>query len=377
MKKLDLRIYLSVLFALLSEVIYLLIRNYSINFYEYWFIESISNNFINLKTSIINDDFNYVLILFFIVLYFIYYLFFSFFYFRREIKRFKLIQKYLKKYINPAIFTDLVNRPKEIKLGGEIKDISVYFIDIWGFRQMCLDYSREVIIEYINDCFSEIGDLILKMNWTIDKYEGDAVLAFWWAPHTVNNHEFLACKAALLHQKMATKLNKKWKKKNKPFVSFDAWIVSGRAIVGNIGNKKFLSYTIIWRRVNTCFELEHLNRKYWTKILVSEQTFLRTKDHFVFREIDEVKLKSRKGAIRIFELIDDKWNASSKVLELIDLYEKALYSYKMGNYEDAKKLINNCLRIAPEDIASWVLSEKISKLNKVKKSSKISLKEVN
>ncbi len=362
------KFYISIFIAFFAVIFYIFLKEYSATKYTLSFLESISliyKNIINGFQYITLDTVYYSLseILFvifhFTVSFLLIYFLLSLLSYIKLLKNKKRIQKAFLQYVNPSIVQDIINNPEKLKLGGKSIYLTVYFIDIENFSQFVGNYHPKKVVEHLNEFFSEMSKIILENNGTVDKYAGDGIMAFWGAPKAQDDHAINACKAGIEHQKKLTELRKKWKKENKPEINAKIGIVSGEVIVGNIGSKGYFNYTVIGEPVNMCFEIEKLNEVYGSKIIVSESTYHQAKHDFEFRELGDVIFKSSKKSSRIFELLERKNEIKNNQAELIEAYHEALEMFRGQDFEKAKKAINYCLRISPNDKATMDLDEKI------------------
>ncbi|MBT4937385.1 adenylate/guanylate cyclase domain-containing protein [Candidatus Peregrinibacteria bacterium] len=298
-----------------------------------------------------------IFVLTFGVLYSIFYFLTHF----KEISQRKLIQKAFTQYVGPGVVKNILARPESLVLGGKSAYLTVYFVDINHFSDLTASYHPKQVVKYLNEYFSEMSENILENDGTIDKYEGDAIMAFWGAPSPQDDHAVLACKTALDHLEKISNLRKKWKKQKKPELTIKIGVTSGEMIVGNIGSKGHFNYTVIGEAVNLAAQLEKLNNYYATKILVSERTYHKAKHDFEFREIGEEHFKGHKEPIRIFELLAEKGKLKAGESELVAKYHEALEAFREKDFELAKKAINHCLRIAAKDKPSKILRERVLK----------------
>ena len=339
--------YSSLIITLFLGIIIFFIKKNNISLFS-------SNSFL---TNFQNFSQLKIILIHFIAFFSLIYLIFSFFDYLKTLSQKKIIYQAFSKYVNIAQY--FLKNPTHIKLGGENKYVTVYFLDIKNFSKILKDYESH-IVDYLNEYFSAMSAIIFKNQGIVDKYDGDAIMAFWGTPEKQKNQALLACETALEQQKSLKQLRKKWKKENKPEIYADISIVTGNMMVGNIGSKNYLNYTLIGENVNIGFELEKINTIYKTEILVGENTYKEAKSEYVFREIDEIQIKDF-NKTKIFELLDKKENIEAKQKELIENYTQALKSYRAKKYEEAKKFVNNCLRIYPNDTPSILLKEKILK----------------
>jgi adenylate cyclase len=179
-------------------------------------------------------------------------------------------------------------------------------------------------------------DILIQNKGTLDKYIGDAVMGFFNAPLTIERPEYWACKTALEQQQKITELNKKWVLEGIPNITARIGIDTGEVMVGNIGSRNRFNYTIIGDHVNLASRLEGVNKEYLTKICVSESTYQKTKEDFIFRELDTIKVKGKTKGVKIYELVG--FASDSLDREIYRTYEKALALYYKGEYKKAYDL---------------------------------------
>ncbi len=230
------------------------------------------------------------------------------------------------KYVSPDVVDSIVEHPEQIALGGKRACLSVVFTDLQGFTSMSDEMEPEVIVRILNQYFTEMGQVILGLGGTIDKFEGDAIMAFFGAPKTMEDHAIRCCLSALRMRKMEALLNERLlesKLISKPLYT-RIGINTGDMIVGNVGAVQHLEYTIIGSNVNIASRIENCNKVYGTQILMSEQTYNLVSDYFECRYVDSAYLKGVKQAIKLYELLSEK----PSIKELLEDFgrSRAVYS---------------------------------------------------
>ncbi|HSX26488.1 MAG TPA: adenylate/guanylate cyclase domain-containing protein [Chlamydiales bacterium] len=234
------------------------------------------------------------------------------------------------KYVPREIVQELIEKKQEIVLGGEKKEIAILFADIVDFTPVADEYPIEMVTALLAEFFDVLSKVILKHGGTIDKYIGDCIMAFWGAPHTVENGERQACIAALECQEELAKLNQRRKERNRPEFHCRIGVNTGKAIVGNFGTQERMNYTAIGDSVNTAHRIEQINKTYHTAILIGEEVYLKIKDQFLVRPIDDVELKGKKNKLKVFELMALKEKATPQQRELASLFTEAFEAYHQG-----------------------------------------------
>ncbi|MDX9897411.1 MAG: CHASE2 domain-containing protein [Spirochaetia bacterium] len=204
------------------------------------------------------------------------------------------------KYLSPRVVDELANNPPE--LGGVDKELTVFFSDIRGFTTLSENMTSQELVNHLNIYFTAMTDLAIEYSGTLDKYIGDAMMAFWGAPLPLANHAVLACKCALKQMKVLDELNNSWPEAK--HIHIGIGINTGIMTVGNMGSKQRMNYTSMGDNVNLCSRLEATNKEYGTSIIISEYTYAQVKDTFIVRELDNIRVKGKNKPVLIYELVD-------------------------------------------------------------------------
>jgi len=191
-------------------------------------------------------------------------------------------------------------------LGGEKRNITIFFSDIRGFTTISEKLKPEELVHLLNEYLTEMTTIILKNRGVVDKYMGDAIMAFWGAPLDQPNHAELACLTSLEMMEKLKELQKKWKEQGIPSFDIGIGLNSGDAIVGNMGSSSRFDYTAMGDNVNIASRLEGLNKSYKTNILISENVYKRVKGKFKTKKLGYVTVKGKKKEISICELLSRK-----------------------------------------------------------------------
>jgi|YNPMSStandDraft_1061717.scaffolds.fasta_scaffold00013_82 adenylate cyclase len=230
----------------------------------------------------------------------------------------RFIRATFSNFVSKVVVDELLKHPEKIKLGGENKEITVLFSDIRGFTSRSEQMKPEEVVDLLNKYLSRMTDIIFKFHGTLDKYIGDAIMAFWGAPIPQEDHALLACCTALEMVKELERLNKELPEDLN--LNIGIGINSGYAIVGNMGSSSRMDYTLIGDTVNTGSRLEGVNKFYKTQIIISEYTYEKIKDYFYIRLIDKITAKGKTIPIKIYEIIDYKEDFDPN--KLIEKYNK-------------------------------------------------------
>ena len=207
------------------------------------------------------------------------------------------------KFVPLTLVKQLVKRGTDIKLGGKERQVTIMFTDIKNFTAVSEKFSPDKLMIHISEYFEELTNVIMEHKGVIDKYIGDAIMAFWGAPHTDKDQIYNACVAAIACKKKLVELNRKWSLEDKPRFETRFGIHTGNVIVGNMGSTERMNYTVIGDNVNLAARLESVNKQYGTSILVSEAVYLALKERCIFRPVDKVRVKGKERPETIYELI--------------------------------------------------------------------------
>ncbi|MCL2180067.1 MAG: adenylate/guanylate cyclase domain-containing protein, partial [Treponema sp.] len=211
--------------------------------------------------------------------------------------------KNFKRYVPADLVIQLINKNIIADLGGEQQELTVFFSDIAKFTSITEKMEPEKVVQDLCVYFENISRTILANNGTIDKYIGDSVMAFWGAPVPMEDHASKACYAALTVQESLRILFEQWEHQGKIPFHTRIGIHTGNVLVGNLGYKERLNYTVMGDTVNVSSRLEGINKIYGTEIIVSDSVYKKCPDDFEFRHIDRVYLLGRFEAMDIYELI--------------------------------------------------------------------------
>jgi len=282
------------------------------------------------------------------------------FHFIRERKQSSQIKRMFSHYVSGVLVNQLIDNPDRLKLGGEKRKISILFSDIAGFSTFSEQMGPEELVSLMNEYLNAMTDVVLKNRGTLDKYIGDAVMAFWGAPISFENHEELACLTALQMQEELEILKQSWKERDLPQIFVRIGINTGDVIVGNIGSKQRFDYTVMGDDVNLASRLEGANKQYGTYIMLSESTALEVADKFVMRDLDFIKVKGKTKPTKVFELLGIKGDQKAEEkLQSLKLYHEALEQYHKQNFDLAEKLFSSALELNPWDSPSKIYLERI------------------
>jgi adenylate cyclase len=258
------------------------------------------------------------------------------------------IKSLFGQFVSPEVVKDLAADPSKVKLGGEKRELTIFFLDIAHFTNISEKMDPAELIQFLNRYLSALSDIIFEHHGTIDKYIGDCIMAFWNAPEERKDHRADALLAALDCQRAILELNKK--SSGLPEIpAARIGINSGLATVGLTGTHKKLQYTVIGDEVNLASRLEGANKFFGSKILVSEATYEGAKDRVVARCLGRARVVGKETPIRVYEPIGEKGKLSADWTKALPIYEKGFAAFEARRYGDALDLFESLLKIFPDD----------------------------
>jgi len=261
-----------------------------------------------------------------------------------------LIKNVFSHYISSAVVNELVANPEKAKLGGDRRELTVFFSDIASFTTISEQFQDkpEGLVELLNEYLDEMTAIILKHEGTLDKYEGDAIMAFWGAPIPQKDHALRTCLASLEMQKRLSQLRPKWKKEGKPALEVRIGVNTGVMIVGNMGGKDRFDYTVIGDSVNLASRLEGANKQYGSHIMISDFTYQEIKSDVAVRELDLIQVKGKSEPIRVWELLGlANMPTTDNQKQSLELYHEGIKLYRARSWEEAIAYFQQAKQLDP------------------------------
>jgi adenylate cyclase len=267
------------------------------------------------------------------------------------------------KFMPKTLVQKLISKGVDIKLGGKEKELSLFFSDIVSFTSISESMGAEKLALHLSEYLTELSHIIMETGGTIDKYIGDAIMAFWGAPVNDPNHAFNACHTALMCQKRLVELNRKWTMEGKPVFLTRIGLHAQNVIVGNIGSEERMNYTVLGDGVNLAARLEGVNKLYGTNIMASGVMYEKLKTKFLFRPVDVVAVKGKNESVIIYELLaqlvdEPSLLPSEHIQELANATSKAFKVYLEQRWDEALEYIEGGLKKAPEDTVLNLLADR-------------------
>jgi adenylate cyclase len=256
-------------------------------------------------------------------------------------------------YLSPEVIRRLLVNPRLVD--PKKTDITVMFSDIRGFTTISEKLDAQDLALFLNQYLSDMTGLVFEHQGTLDKYIGDAVMAFWGAPFEEPGHAVRGCHTALKMMGRVREMQKTWEAEGKPRLDIGIGLNTGVASVGNMGSALRYGYTALGDTVNLSSRLEGLNKDYGTHILVNETTFAAAKDEgFVFRELDLIRVKGKLQPVTIYELIgrtgeDSVYGTPDEVRARLNLFLQAHELYRKRRWEESQQTFQLILDKWPDD----------------------------
>lgn len=263
-----------------------------------------------------------------------------------------------KKYVPTEIVSQLIKQGEEANVGGKDAKISILFSDIVGFTTLTEKTASNVLINQLRTYFNVVSHIISEYEGTLDKYIGDAVMAFWGAPTPSTSHAAKACLATLMCRNKIKAINENFVNNGLMKFLTRFGINTGEAIVGNVGSDARLNYTAIGDSVNLASRLEALNKFYGTEILISEDTYLEAKDFVEARLVDQVVVVGKEESVRVYELIGKKGQIEKEQRILIESFQEAFSKVEKRQWSQAVHIFNKVSLDHPKDKVSRILLDR-------------------
>ncbi|MGD8288498.1 MAG: adenylate/guanylate cyclase domain-containing protein, partial [Gemmatimonadota bacterium] len=274
----------------------------------------------------------------------------------------RFIKRAFSRRVSPEFVEQLAENPALLELGGVKRTVSLLFSDLSGFTTLSENMEPENLVTLLNDYLDDMTELVLEERGFLDKYIGDAIMAFWNAPVDVPDHANRAMKTAVLMQRKMDELNGGWARENPDHepLKVRIGVHSGEVIVGNVGGEQRNEYTAIGDSVNLAARLEPANKTYDTLNMVSELALQAgDADAFRVRELDLIAVKGKEEPVKVYELLEMAGvELAAEKEEAILRYERGITEYKRHEWARAKAHFESALAACPDDGPSAVYVER-------------------
>jgi adenylate cyclase len=262
----------------------------------------------------------------------------------------RFAQEALGRYTSPEIVRELMAHPEKLSLEwGETREITVYFSDIANFTSFSELLPPERLVALLNDYLTHMTDIVLEHGGVVDKYIGDAIMAFWGAPLDEARHARQAVLAALAMRSRCEALRQKWLAEFGTLVIARAGVNTGVAVAGNMGSRHKFNYTVMGDTVNLASRLEGANKPYGTTLMISESTYAQVKDDVDVRELDLLAVKGKAKPVTVYEVLARKGAVPPTVAEAMAHYTAALALYRGRDFVGAQARFGQALGVLASD----------------------------
>jgi adenylate cyclase len=234
-------------------------------------------------------------------------------------------------------------------LGGEDRIITAFFSDVQEFTAISEALTPEEVVELLNEFLTEMTDIILGYEGTIDKFEGDAIIAFFGAPNILEDHAARACKACIDMQGRLAELRTKWQAEKRPALKMRIGLNTGSAVVGNMGSRNKMDYTMMGDTVNTAARLEGVNKIYGTYTMISDATYIPARNGIFVRELDSVNVVGKEEPVGVYELLGYPNEIDDVLRSVVELYTQGLDAYRNQHWDEAIRSFSAALSANPHD----------------------------
>jgi len=261
--------------------------------------------------------------------------------FSTEGKQRRFIKNVFRHYLSPHVIEQIIQDPSLLKLGGERREITSFFSDVAGFTAISESLPPERLVSLLNAYLSAMTDIILSTGGTLDKYEGDAIIAFWNSPLDQPDHASRACRAALECQKRLAELRPLFREQFGHEVFMRIGLNSGPAVVGNMGSGQRFDYTAMGDTVNLASRLEGASKRYKVPVLIGEQTWQRISETFITRKVDVIRVVGKTKPVTVYDVIGEKGSVPDESMTRVRLFGLAMEAYGRREWDRAALLFGN------------------------------------
>jgi adenylate cyclase len=269
----------------------------------------------------------------------------------------RFIKSAFNQYLSPAVIDQIITHPERLRLGGERRMLTIFFSDLQGFTTISESLPPDGLAQLLNDYLTAMTDIIIELGGTVDKYEGDAIIAFWNAPLEIPGHARQCVEAALRCQEKLALMRPDFYDRIGHHLHMRIGMNTGYAIVGNFGSHTKFDYTMLGDSVNLASRLEGINKQFGTYTMISEFTRNEIGDAFTVREIGRVAVVGRKEAVTVYEpMRQDMFNASRGIYSS---FAQGVAFFYEGRFEQAQDIFS---KLAQEDPPSAAYAAKCREL---------------
>ncbi|HZS00622.1 MAG TPA: CHASE2 domain-containing protein [Chloroflexota bacterium] len=261
----------------------------------------------------------------------------------------RALRRVLNRYLSPAVAAEVSREPDQINLGGDLRTMTVLFSDIRGFTTLSERTPARELVALLNEYLTAMVEVLFRHGGTLDKYMGDAIMAFWNAPQEQPDHAVRACQTALEMGATLDRLRQEWMARGVPPLDIGIGLNTGPMVFGNMGSVLRTDFTVIGDSVNLGSRLEGLNKEYGTRIIVGESTREAAGEAFEYRFLDLVAVKGKTEPVAIYELLAVAGAVPPARALVLAAYARGIAAYRARDWAAASEAFGEALDLNPAD----------------------------
>jgi adenylate cyclase len=272
------------------------------------------------------------------------------------------IQGWFGSYVSPAVVKQLVQNPDALKLGGEKRELTVFFADLANFTTLSESMPAEELVPLINSVLEDLTEGVLRHGCYVDKYIGDAIMGVFGSPEPLENHALSACRAALESMRRLDALNERIERDYGRRLGMRIGVNTGDVVVGNVGSTKKRNYTVLGDPVNLASRLEGANKEFHTAILLGPRTAAALGGALVTRPVAQLKVKGKKQAVEVFELIGEPESLDEATRRFLAAYGEGYAAFCARRFAEACRAFAAAATLRPDDFLATRYAEEAQRL---------------
>ncbi len=276
----------------------------------------------------------------------------------------RYIKNAFSRYLAPGVIDRIIESPEALELGGESRIITIFFSDVAGFSTISEKLTPTELVKRLNEYLTEMTDIILLHGGTVDKYEGDAIMAFYGAPHAFEDHALRCLLATIDMKKKLREMQEMWRKIGVDELFVRMGMNTGETVVGNMGSKARLDYTAMGDAVNLASRLEGANKYYKTSAMMSGATYEAAKDHIEARKLDVIRVVGKSEPILVYELLGRKGTLPDIMYDMLEQYHTGLDYFNDRDWKKSLSLFKKASKIIDDDGPTQTYIERCEKFMK-------------
>ena len=261
------------------------------------------------------------------------------------------LRRTFRYYLSESVMTEMLEHPEQLKLGGEKRELTVLFSDIRGFTGIAERTPPEALVRFVNGYLTPMTNIVFEEGGTLDKYIGDALMAFWGAPVAQPDHALRACRAAMRFLAELERLRPRWRAEGVGEVEIGVGVNTGPMVVGNMGSDVRFDYTVMGDAVNLASRLEGANKLFGTRVLLSEETHALVRSEVCARRLGAIRVRGKQRPTRVYELRHLGPPAAEEA-QVVGRFESGVDAFGARAFGDAQSAFEEVLRHWPADAAA-------------------------